>query len=481
MAATACEVNMMDVDIYNNAYNTFSYEMDMMNIDEDYYYCNSLAVAAGNNTNYRSSFSLLPEELVFEIFSFLHGSDICNGVEKVCKGWRRLAKDDQLWLSLVRRAADPVDEDSFRKPAFKSWKWLYSSQNLILSDLEKQKDLTVGRYECAEWIYEGDWKDGKHSGYGRKTWKNIKKEGEEDESSLREEENQNQNNAAPLDQVNANQTQEQGQASPQPQRKQIKKPFLSYYEGEWKDNKEHGKGKRVFEEDHYYIGLWKEGEREGFGFYHWPNKTFYEGEFKEGFRHGHGTYTWSEKAKYIGQWQKGIEHGKGIRSWADGDRYEGDWVHGTRTGHGIYSWPNGSSYEGKWLQCAHEGYGIYSWPDGRMYKGHFMNNKKHGHGEYVWPDNAVFVGLWKSGVRHGEGTITWPDRTKFTGEWALDRRGNGRYWNADGSEVPANIGQNWQKKYDYYFAMPMEMWEHLYLPEINRLIKEKKEREEKVL
>ncbi len=33
--------------------------------------------------------------------------------------------------------------------------------------------------------------------------------------------------------------------------------------GEWKEGKEHGTGKRIFEEDHYYYGDWKEGEREG--------------------------------------------------------------------------------------------------------------------------------------------------------------------------------------------------------------------------
>jgi len=168
-----------------------------------------------------------------------------------------------------------------------------------------------------------------------------------------------------------------------------------------------------------------------------------------------------------------------VRTWADGDRYEGDWVHGTRTGYGLYAWPNGSSYEGKWLQCAHEGYGVYKWPDGRTYKGNFSANKKHGFGEYFWPDGAMFSGNWRNGVRHGEnGTMVWPDGSRFVGEWTFDRRGDGRYFSIDGREVPQSVGASWAKKYDYYFAMPMDMWEQMYLPEINKLIRERKQREQ---
>jgi hypothetical protein len=421
-------------------------------------------------------FNNLPEDLVYLVFTFLHGSDLCNGVQKVCRSWRRLALDDQMWLDLLRRIQmDQKDEEDLKKPDHKSWKWLYQSRHLIINDVANiGSRVVVGRHETADYVYEGDWKDGKHHGTGRKMWKNIKPESEArqeegDAHALAEEE------AAVAEAASSNQQQSLPKRGAQPKRK----PVLPYYEGEWKEGKEHGKGKRLFEEDHYYIGEWKEGDREGYGFYHWPNKTYYEGEFKEGFRHGHGTYTWSEKAKYIGQWQKGIEHGKGVRTWADGDRYEGDWVHGTRTGNGLYAWPNGSSYEGKWLQCAHEGYGVYKWPDGRTYKGNFSANKKHGFGEYFWPDGAMFSGNWRNGVRHGEnGTMVWPDGSRFVGEWTFDRRGDGRYFSIDGREVPQSVGASWAKKYDYYFAMPMDMWEQMYLPEINKLIRERKQREQ---
>ncbi|KAL6045379.1 Morn repeat domain containing protein, variant 2 [Balamuthia mandrillaris] len=114
-------------------------------------------------------------------------------------------------------------------------------------------------------------------------------------------------------------------------RRQIAKKktqLQSYYEGEWKNGREHGQGLRVFpdKEEHYYKGEWKNGMRDGFGVYHWPNKTSYEGQFRDGYREGYGIYTWSPTAKYEGHWLRGIEHGKGVRTWVDGDRYEGDWV-----------------------------------------------------------------------------------------------------------------------------------------------------------
>lgn len=447
-----------------------------------------------------TAFDNLPEELVYLVFTFLHGRDIANGVQKVCRNWRRLALDDQLWLDLLRRAQTKPEEanklevglidNELRKPAHKSWRWLYQSRHLNIVDpkLVGAAVTVVGRHESSDYIYEGEWRDAKPNGHGRKIWKVTKADNE-----AREE---NGNNAAA-----ANNAQQADAAAPEAVGEAAEAVVpaaaavlqlgggqalpkqsgaaaaagrrvvpLPYYEGEWREGKEHGRGKRLFEENHFYIGEWKEGDREGFGFYHWPNKTFYEGEFKEGFRHGHGTYTWSERAKYIGQWQKGIEHGAGVRTWADGDRYEGDWVHGTRTGHGTYTWPNGSSYEGKWLQCAHEGYGVYQWPDGRSYRGNFSANKKHGLGEYFWPDGAVFAGQWRNGVRHGDGTMVWPDNARFAGEWAFDRRTDGRYTGPDARDVPQAVGAGWAKKYDYYFAMPMDMWEQLYLPEINRLI-----------
>lgn len=49
----------------------------------------------------RACFDDMPEELVYLIFTFLHGSDIANGVQKVCRNWRRLALDDQVCITTI--------------------------------------------------------------------------------------------------------------------------------------------------------------------------------------------------------------------------------------------------------------------------------------------------------------------------------------------------------------------------------------------
>ncbi len=100
MAAAACEVSMMDVDVCSPGPLSATYQKDLMAISEDsYYYNQNMEVECEefmSSFNNRDAFMLLPEELVYAIFCFLHGSDICNTVQKVCRSWRRLAKDDRV-------------------------------------------------------------------------------------------------------------------------------------------------------------------------------------------------------------------------------------------------------------------------------------------------------------------------------------------------------------------------------------------------
>jgi hypothetical protein len=55
----------------------------------------------------RACFDDMPEELVYLIFTFLHGSDIANGVQKVCRNWRRLALDDQVCEFIPSLSSSP--------------------------------------------------------------------------------------------------------------------------------------------------------------------------------------------------------------------------------------------------------------------------------------------------------------------------------------------------------------------------------------
>ena len=68
------------------------------------------------------------------------------------------------------------------------------------------------------------------------------------------------------------------------------------YEGEWKNDRKHGRG----------IYVWGEGtEFDG---------DIFEGEFEDGLRSGKGTYTWKDGRKYVGQWEKDKQNGQGVMS-----------------------------------------------------------------------------------------------------------------------------------------------------------------------
>jgi hypothetical protein len=45
------------------------------------------------------------------------------------------------------------------------------------------------------------------------------------------------------------------------------------YEGEWKDNKKEGWGKKVYEDTSYYIGHWENDKKNGYGMYQWQKEV----------------------------------------------------------------------------------------------------------------------------------------------------------------------------------------------------------------
>ena len=86
-----------------------------------------------------------------------------------------------------------------------------------------------------------------------------------------------------------------------------------WYEGQFVDKKEEGKGTRV---------------------YHLANGRVYTGEWKDGKREGEGTMRESTLGdKYVGQWFQGEKHGNGmLYEAAEGCIYEGEWAKDERSG-----------------------------------------------------------------------------------------------------------------------------------------------------
>ena len=66
------------------------------------------------------------------------------------------------------------------------------------------------------------------------------------------------------------------------------------YDGAWKDDKYHGKGKESFNFNKgFYDGDFEDGQKTGFGKFE-KDGIKYTGQFSEGFFHGKGIYTFPE-------------------------------------------------------------------------------------------------------------------------------------------------------------------------------------------
>lgn len=80
-----------------------------------------------------------------------------------------------------------------------------------------------------------------------------------------------------------------------------KKIHPHIYEGEWMQDKKHGKGREVMEDG-----------------------CVYEGEYKDGVRHGEGKYTFEDGSVYQGYWLDNMMEGYGDYKFASGRVYEGE-------------------------------------------------------------------------------------------------------------------------------------------------------------
>ena len=81
-------------------------------------------------------------------------------------------------------------------------------------------------------------------------------------------------------------------------------PDGAKYEGEWKNDKYHGKGKYEF------------------------NNYTVEGEYVNGKLNGLGTEQHEDGTTYAGMWKDAQYHGQGVHTFPDGMRYEGEYKEG---------------------------------------------------------------------------------------------------------------------------------------------------------
>lgn len=84
-----------------------------------------------------------------------------------------------------------------------------------------------------------------------------------------------------------------------------------------------------------YHGCIKQLLKDGVGRERTPNKDVYDGEFRNDLRHGVGVLTQANGDVYQGQWHEGHPHGSGCMTYADGMVYEGRFSKGMKHGNGV--------------------------------------------------------------------------------------------------------------------------------------------------
>jgi len=173
------------------------------------------------------------------------------------------------------------------------------------------------------------------------------------------------------------------------------------YEGQFLNDKRHGRGKYTFQSGEVYDGEWRDGDRNGYGKCRWANGNSYEGDWKGNMRTGRGKFFWADGSVYEGDYLNNNRHGSGRMTWKNGDVYDGTWKDDNRDGKGSYHWGEGKwkgeSYYGDWKNGARTGQGKYIWKDGSSYEGGFLNSQLHGNGVYIYPNGKKEARVYDNG------------------------------------------------------------------------------------
>ena len=104
------------------------------------------------------------------------------------------------------------------------------------------------------------------------------------------------------------------------------------YEGEFKDNSLHGKGKLTNDVRMMcYDGEWRQNKMHGHGVYKWHDGRRYQGEYQDDKKHGFGAYMWVDGRIYYGMWKDGHQHGEGTIVLPNMSMKKSHWENGKET------------------------------------------------------------------------------------------------------------------------------------------------------
>jgi len=117
----------------------------------------------------------------------------------------------------------------------------------------------------------------------------------------------------------------------------------------------------TYDDQSSYTGQIVDGKRHGRGL--WQSRTGqYEGQWKADVQHGRGKQTWSDGRVYDGQFQNGKFAGSGRMLWHTNKgllTYEGEYKDDLKDGKGKFVWADGRTYDGEWRGGKRDGRGMY--------------------------------------------------------------------------------------------------------------------------
>ncbi|PRP84639.1 hypothetical protein PROFUN_07889 [Planoprotostelium fungivorum] len=222
----------------------------------------------------QTSISILPAEMMHEIFSLLDGLDLAR-CQIVCRNWKKLGEKNSFWHRLCE---------------------INKYHIFWLRDLDLTRPMNYDWKDVYRWYHLVD----------SRNFVNVK-ESDQDKDASKEKIDKN---GYGTDQTDA-----------------------GTYRGEWKDNKKEGKGIHVWPDQSRYEGEWKTDKRNGFGVYYWADGRRFAGDHRNDKR-SRGIFYWPEGSIYDGEYLDSHRHGRGKFTWPDGDSYEGGWMKGGRFGKG---------------------------------------------------------------------------------------------------------------------------------------------------
>ncbi|ETW00218.1 hypothetical protein H310_07611 [Aphanomyces invadans] len=217
------------------------------------------------------------------------------------------------------------------------------------------------------------------------------------------------------------------------------------YEGQWEADQRHGHG--TLKSMHgTYDGTWSQNEKCGYGEFSnavvtykgmWRHNVYhgsgvlvqpgldYDGEFVRGQFDGMGKCTFKKHAewtRYRGEWRRGVFHGCGTLEYGNGDVYVGEFDNGKRSGQGTVTSNAGDVYTGEWKSDMQDGHGSnYSHISKETKEGRWVRNRvvegKHEQWIILYPNKDKYIGMCQGGRPWGQGICRYANGSVYTGEW----------------------------------------------------------------